>query len=173
MFARWKLAIVLEGSYAKFLRGLSDKPIHEFFGDQVDLLLDSAATIIDRGAGDIMTNDAGVAGATAPASRSTCCTGSRSTVPEPGPGQIRIRVTAAGIGLPDVFMCRGTYPLTPPLPFTPGQEATGMVTAVGDGVDLRDRHADHVRDRVLRGARLVRRGVPGPGGLGVRRSPTA
>jgi NADPH2:quinone reductase len=56
--------------------------------------------------------------------------------PEPGPGQVRIRVTAAGIGLPDVFMCRGTYPLTPPLPFTPGQEATGTVTAVGDGVDI-------------------------------------
>ena len=32
VFARWKLAIVLEGSYAKFLRGQSDKPIHEFFG---------------------------------------------------------------------------------------------------------------------------------------------
>jgi NADPH2:quinone reductase len=57
-------------------------------------------------------------------------------IPEPGPGQARIRVTAAGIGLPDVLMCRGTYPLTPPLPFTPGQEATGTVTAVGDGVDL-------------------------------------
>jgi NADPH2:quinone reductase len=56
--------------------------------------------------------------------------------PEPGPGQVRIRVTAAGIGLPDVFMCRGTYPLTPPLPFTSGQEATGTVTAVGDGVDI-------------------------------------
>jgi NADPH:quinone reductase len=56
--------------------------------------------------------------------------------PRPGPGQVRIRVTAAGIGLPDVFMCRGTYPLTPPLPFTSGQEATGAITAVGDGVDL-------------------------------------
>ena len=49
VFARWKLALVLEGSYAKFLRGLSDKPIHEFFGGQVDLLLASAATIIDQG----------------------------------------------------------------------------------------------------------------------------
>jgi NADPH2:quinone reductase len=56
--------------------------------------------------------------------------------PPPGPGQVRIRVTAAGMGLPDVFMCRGTYPLTPPLPFTPGQEATGVVTAAGDGVDV-------------------------------------
>jgi NADPH:quinone reductase len=56
--------------------------------------------------------------------------------PEPGPGQVRIRVTAAGVGLPDVFMCRGTYPLTPPLPFTSGQEATGTITALGEGVDL-------------------------------------
>lgn len=55
-------------------------------------------------------------------------------VPDPGPGQIRVRVTAAGIGLPDVLMCRGTYPLTPPLPFTPGQEATGVITAIGAGV---------------------------------------
>src|SRR5437660_7445882 len=56
--------------------------------------------------------------------------------PAPGPGQARVRVTAAGIGLPDVFMCRGTYPLTPPLPFTPGQEAVGTVTAVGAEVDV-------------------------------------
>lgn len=56
--------------------------------------------------------------------------------PQPAPGQVRIRVAAAGIGLPDVLMCRGTYPLTPRLPFTSGQEATGTVTAVGDGVDL-------------------------------------
>jgi NADPH2:quinone reductase len=55
--------------------------------------------------------------------------------PEPGPGEIRLRVTAAGLGLPDVFMCRGSYPLTPDLPFTSGQEATGVVTALGDGVD--------------------------------------
>jgi aminoglycoside phosphotransferase (APT) family kinase protein len=50
VFARWKLAVVLEGSYAKFLRGQSDKPIHEFFGGQVDLLLDSATKIIEQGA---------------------------------------------------------------------------------------------------------------------------
>ena len=56
--------------------------------------------------------------------------------PEPGPGQVRIRVAAAGIGLPDVLMCRSVYPLTPALPFTSGQEATGTVTAVGEGVDL-------------------------------------
>jgi aminoglycoside phosphotransferase (APT) family kinase protein len=48
VFARWKLAIVLEGSYAKFVRGLSDKPAHEFFGHQADLLLDSAAGLVDE-----------------------------------------------------------------------------------------------------------------------------
>jgi NADPH:quinone reductase len=56
--------------------------------------------------------------------------------PVPGPGELRVRVAAAAIGMPDVFMCRSTYPLTPPLPFVPGQEVCGMVDAVGDGVDV-------------------------------------
>ena len=56
--------------------------------------------------------------------------------PEPGPGQIRIRVIAAGIGLPDVLMCRHTYPLTPSGAFTPGQEVVGVVSAVGADVDM-------------------------------------
>jgi aminoglycoside phosphotransferase (APT) family kinase protein len=47
VFARWKLAIVLEGSYAKFLRGQSSKPVHEFFGRQADLLLASASALVD------------------------------------------------------------------------------------------------------------------------------
>jgi NADPH2:quinone reductase len=64
-------------------------------------------------------------------------------LPAPGPGEVRIRVTAAGLGLPDVFMCRGTYPLTPSLPFTSGQEATGVVTALGEGVE-RVALGDHV-----------------------------
>jgi aminoglycoside phosphotransferase (APT) family kinase protein len=50
VFARWKLAIALEGSYVKHLHGRSDKPIHQSFGHQADLLLDSATTIIERGA---------------------------------------------------------------------------------------------------------------------------
>lgn len=52
-------------------------------------------------------------------------------LPEPGLGQLRVRVSAAGIGLPDVLMCRHTYPLTPSGSFTPGQEVTGTVTAAG------------------------------------------
>ena len=54
-------------------------------------------------------------------------------LPEPGPGEVRIRVGAATLALPDVMMCRGVYPLTPPLPFTSGQEVSGVVTAAGEG----------------------------------------
>ena len=57
-------------------------------------------------------------------------------VPEPGPGEVRILVKAVALGLPDVFMCRGTYAFSPAIPFTPGQEVVGVVTAAGDGVDL-------------------------------------
>jgi NADPH2:quinone reductase len=54
-------------------------------------------------------------------------------VPVPGPGEVQIRVGAAGLGLPDVLMCRGKYAMSPPLPFVPGQEVAGEVTAVGEG----------------------------------------
>lgn len=54
---------------------------------------------------------------------------------EPGPGQLKLAVEAGGLGLPDVLMCHNNYPLTPPLPFTPSQEAAGRVVAVGEGVD--------------------------------------
>jgi aminoglycoside phosphotransferase (APT) family kinase protein len=48
VFSRWKLAIVLEGSYAKFLRGESKKPVHEYFGRQADLLFASALALVDE-----------------------------------------------------------------------------------------------------------------------------
>lgn len=47
VFSRWKMAIVLEGSYAKFQKGLSDNPLHELFGKQADRLLDSAEQLAD------------------------------------------------------------------------------------------------------------------------------
>ena len=58
-----------------------------------------------------------------------------AAVPEPSPGQLQLRVSHAGVGLPDLLMCRGSYPLTPALPFSPGQEVVGTVTAIGEGVD--------------------------------------
>ncbi|SDU08510.1 NADPH2:quinone reductase [Pseudomonas pohangensis] len=54
---------------------------------------------------------------------------------EPGPGQVKVKVEACGLGLPDVLMCRDNYPMTPPLPFTPSQEAAGEIIATGEGVD--------------------------------------
>jgi NADPH2:quinone reductase len=60
----------------------------------------------------------------------------QKAVPEPGPGEVRILVKAVALGLPDVFMCRGTYAFNPQIPFTPGQEVVGIVTAIGEGVEL-------------------------------------
>jgi NADPH:quinone reductase len=59
------------------------------------------------------------------------------TVPEPTPphGQVALCVGAAALGLPDVLLGRGRYQLRPPLPFTPGLEAAGVITAVGPDVD--------------------------------------
>jgi NADPH2:quinone reductase len=56
--------------------------------------------------------------------------------PTPGAGEVRIKVRAAAIGMPDAFMCRSTYALTPPLPFVPGQEVCGVIDAVGPEVEL-------------------------------------
>ncbi len=52
--------------------------------------------------------------------------------PTPGPGQVLVRLEAAGVNFIDIYHRRGWYPLA--LPFTPGQEAAGVVTAVGPGV---------------------------------------
>jgi NADPH2:quinone reductase len=57
-------------------------------------------------------------------------------LPDPGPGEVRIRVEAAALGLPDVFMARGSYAFKPALPATPGQEVAGVITAVGEGGSL-------------------------------------
>lgn len=54
--------------------------------------------------------------------------------PEPGPGEVLLRVRAANVNFPDAMLCRGTYQIRPPLPFTPGVELCGEVTALGEGV---------------------------------------
>lgn len=53
-------------------------------------------------------------------------------VPEPGPGEVRVKLEAIGINYIDVYHRTGLYPL--PLPFTPGVEGAGIVDAVGQGV---------------------------------------
>ncbi|HEX3829367.1 MAG TPA: zinc-binding dehydrogenase [Sporichthyaceae bacterium] len=58
-----------------------------------------------------------------------------STVPVPGPGEVRIKVLAAGTGYTDVFIRRGRYPdYKGPLPFVPGYDLVGVVDEVGPGV---------------------------------------
>lgn len=54
--------------------------------------------------------------------------------PAPGPGQVLIRVNAAGVNPADTYIRTGTYALKPPLPFTPGGDAAGTIEAVGSGV---------------------------------------
>jgi NADPH:quinone reductase len=62
-------------------------------------------------------------------------------LPEPGPGKARVRLHAIGINFIDVYHRTGLYQL--PLPFTPGGEGAGVVTAVGPdaGVAVGDRVA--------------------------------
>jgi len=54
--------------------------------------------------------------------------------PKAGPGQILVRVRAAGVNPYDTYMRNGTYAIKPQLPYTPGSDAAGTVEAVGDGV---------------------------------------
>jgi NADPH2:quinone reductase len=53
--------------------------------------------------------------------------------PEPGPGEILVRVAAAGVNFPDGLMVRGEYQTTMVPPFVPGSEVAGVVEAVGEG----------------------------------------
>jgi len=53
--------------------------------------------------------------------------------PEPGPGQVRIRVGAAGLNFADVMAAQGLYPDAPKRPCVVGYEVSGMVDALGEG----------------------------------------
>lgn len=55
--------------------------------------------------------------------------------PVPGKGQVVVDVAAAGINFPDVLMIAGKYQVKTPPPFVPGNEAAGVVSAVGEGVE--------------------------------------
>ncbi len=52
----------------------------------------------------------------------------------PGPGQLRVRVRAAGVGSTDLIMLAGNYRYAPRIPLVPGYEAAGEVDAIGAGV---------------------------------------
>ncbi|HEU4923767.1 MAG TPA: medium chain dehydrogenase/reductase family protein [Burkholderiales bacterium] len=54
--------------------------------------------------------------------------------PEPKNGDVRVRVLAAGVSLPDILAREGIHPETPLVPFTPGWDLVGEVDRLGDGV---------------------------------------
>lgn len=74
--------------------------------------------------------------------------------PTAGPGQVVVDVSACGLNFPDILMCQGKYQERPPLPFTPGLETAGRVSAVGAGADPG-----------LVGRRVIALPAPGSGGL--------
>jgi len=52
----------------------------------------------------------------------------------PGPGEVRLRIHAAGISFVDVLIAEGGYQIKPDLPFVPGSDVSGVIDAVGAGV---------------------------------------
>jgi NADPH2:quinone reductase len=70
----------------------------------------------------------------------------------PGPGQVVVDVEAAGVNFVDVLFVAGRYQIRPPVPFVPGSEISGRVSAVGEGVT-----APAVGTRIM--------GMPGLGGF--------
>jgi NADPH2:quinone reductase len=53
---------------------------------------------------------------------------------EPGPGELRVKVTATGAGSTDIIMRTSKYLFAPPFPYVPGYELVGIVDAIGSGV---------------------------------------
>jgi NADPH2:quinone reductase len=54
--------------------------------------------------------------------------------PEPKGGEVRVKVLAAGVSLPDVLAREGVHPETPRVPYTPGWDLVGIVDQIGEGV---------------------------------------
>ncbi|MDY7105066.1 MAG: NADPH:quinone oxidoreductase family protein [Actinomycetota bacterium] len=56
--------------------------------------------------------------------------------PVPGSGELAIDVESAVVNFADILLCQGIYQDRPPVPFAPGLEVCGVVTSVGDGMDV-------------------------------------
>src|SRR5580704_1836421 len=54
--------------------------------------------------------------------------------PKPAAGQVLVRIHGVGVNPYDTYMRAGTYAIKPPLPYTPGSDAAGVVEAIGEGV---------------------------------------
>jgi NADPH2:quinone reductase len=80
-------------------------------------------------------------------------------IPQPGPGEVRVRVLAAGVSFSDALLRAGTYLGGPKPPFTPGYELVGVVEEVGPGCS-RLREGDRVAALTVWGADAERVCVP-------------
>ena len=69
-------------------------------------------------------------------------------VPQPGPGQIQVKIEASGVCHTDLHAAEGDWPVKPNPPFIPGHEGVGYVSAVGAGVTL-VKEGDRVSEGVL------------------------
>lgn len=56
-------------------------------------------------------------------------------IPEPGRGQIRVKIETSGVCHTDIHTAHGDWPIRPTLPLVPGHEGVGLVDALGDGVN--------------------------------------
>lgn len=68
---------------------------------------------------------------------------------EPGPGQVRVAMTAAALNYPDLLMLSGDYQYVPTLPFIVGTEGCGVIDEVGEGLA-----GELIGERVIVGSRL-------------------
>lgn len=60
-----------------------------------------------------------------------------ASIAAPAPGQVRIQVKASGVNFADILARQGLYPDAPDLPAVMGYEVSGVVTALGEGLDAR------------------------------------
>jgi NADPH:quinone reductase-like Zn-dependent oxidoreductase len=84
---------------------------------------------------------------------------------DPGPGEVHLRVQAAGVNFADLLMRAGLYGTVPPRPYSPGFEVAGEVVRTGEGVTdwhpgdravALVRHGGYARDIVVPGRNLFR-----------------
>ena len=92
------------------------------------------------------------------------CVLAEIATPRPGPGEVLVRVRAAGVNFPDLLQTRGEYQHKPELPFTLGQEAAGEVIEVGEGAAFQVGDAvvgrgGYAEFAVMREPRLIPPGV--------------
>jgi NADPH2:quinone reductase len=55
-------------------------------------------------------------------------------VPQPASGEVLLKIAQSGVNFADIMQHQGTYPISLPLPYTPGMECVGTLSALGEGV---------------------------------------